>query len=237
MPCNPPPVPGVLWPSGLTWGAAGAADPMLGLVVLLFPVLARLVLRVVWGRLQGEMEVGGELSRGHQGRAEGLEGGLPRPRFPSRVCPHPPVRAPPSSVGPGMLPGDCRGPGRVAPRPGRRGRRPTAGAWRPVGQSARWVEAWGVGGRPARPGQWWQRPPPSPGSGTRLGLTCPWGRAPGPGLASRAPRAGLRKWEWSKPASGRGQGALGAEAAVAIGEEEQAWPPRCRAGGGGREST
>ena len=135
---------------------------MLGLVVLLFPVLARLVLRVVWGRLQGEMEVGGELSRGHQGRAEGLEGGLPRPRFPSRVCPHPPVRAPPSSVGPGMLPGDCRGPGRVAPRPGRRGRRPTAGAWRPVGQSARWVEAWGVGGRPARPGQWWQRPPPEP---------------------------------------------------------------------------
>lgn len=72
---------------------------------------------------------------------------------------------------------------------------------------------------------------PSPGSGTRLRLTCPWGPAAGPGLASGAPRAGLRKWEWSEPASGRGQGALGAEAAVAIGEEEQAWLPRCRAGG------
>lgn len=35
------------------WGAAGAADLMLGFVVLLFPVPAGLVLRVVWGLLHG----------------------------------------------------------------------------------------------------------------------------------------------------------------------------------------
>ena len=47
-------------------------------------------------------------------------------------------------------------------------------------------------------------------------------RAAGPGLASRAPAARLRKWEWNSPATGRGQGALGAEAApVAIGKRNR----------------
>lgn len=54
----PLPVSAFLGTSPLTWGAAGAADLMLGLVVLLFLVLAGMVFRVVWGHLQGEVEVG-----------------------------------------------------------------------------------------------------------------------------------------------------------------------------------
>lgn len=109
-------------------------------------------------------------------------------------------------------------------------------ASRPVGQSARRVEAWEEAGRPASPGQRWQQPP-EPRAWDRAGLTCPGGPAAGPGLASRAPAPGSGSGSGASRPSGRGQGALGAEAAVAIGEEEQAWLPRCRAGGGGREST
>ena len=53
------PVPDFLWPWPLTWGAAGAAEAMLGFVVFLFLVSAALVLRVVWEPLQEEMESGG----------------------------------------------------------------------------------------------------------------------------------------------------------------------------------
>lgn len=71
------------------------------------------------------------------------------------------------------------------------------------------------------------------------GPTCPRGPgAAGPGLQGSS--AGLRKWEWREPVGGRGQGALGAETGLSQsrrGEEEQAWPPRRRAGGGVREST
>lgn len=58
------PVPGFLSPLPLTWGAAGAAGLVLGFVVFLFLVPAGLVLHVVWGHLQGEMDVGEELFRG-----------------------------------------------------------------------------------------------------------------------------------------------------------------------------
>lgn len=110
VPCNSSPIPGFLWPLPLTWGAAGAADLMLGLVVFLLPVLAGLVLRVVGELLRGEMGSRGELFRSQLGRAEGLEGGLPRPLCPSPAGRHPPAWAPPLPVGPGMLPGDRRGP-------------------------------------------------------------------------------------------------------------------------------
>lgn len=59
------------WALPLTWGAAGAADLMLGFVVLLFPVPARSVLRVVWMLLHGEMEVGGRITQGSAGKGTG----------------------------------------------------------------------------------------------------------------------------------------------------------------------
>lgn len=71
------PVPGFLRPVPLTWGAAGAAGLMLGFVVFLFLVPAGLVLRVVWGQLQGEIDLGEELLRGQLGRAERPEKELP----------------------------------------------------------------------------------------------------------------------------------------------------------------
>lgn len=88
------PVPDFLWPLPLTWGAAGAADLMLGLIVLLFLVPAGLVLCVVWGYLQGEIEVEGELFRDQLGRAERSDRELPRLLFPTQVHPHPPARSP-----------------------------------------------------------------------------------------------------------------------------------------------
>lgn len=102
------PVLGFLWPLPLTWGAAGAADLMLGLVVLLFPVRAGLVLCVVRGYLHGEIEVEGELFRDQLGRAERPDRELPRPLFPTQVHPRPPARSP-SPVVAGKLPGDHRG--------------------------------------------------------------------------------------------------------------------------------
>lgn len=62
---------------------------------------------------------------------------------------------------------------------------------------------------------------PSSGAGTGLGLTCPWGpERPGlawpPGLQRRAQEVGVEQ-----PAAGRGQGALGAGAAVAIGKRNR----------------
>lgn len=69
---------------------------MLGLIVLLFLVLAGLVLCVVWGYLQGEIEEGEELFRDQLGRADRE---VPRPLFPTQVHPHPPARSPLTSCG------------------------------------------------------------------------------------------------------------------------------------------
>lgn len=58
------PVPGFLWPLPLTWGAAGAAGLMLGVVVLLFLIPAGLVIRVVGGHLQGKNRGGWRIFQG-----------------------------------------------------------------------------------------------------------------------------------------------------------------------------
>lgn len=131
------------------------------------------------------------------------------------------------------------------PMPGRRGRRPGAGAWRPV-------ERGRPGGGPrkvdARPGprRADRRRPRSAGrAATARAADVPGAQRPG--QACRAP-APAQEVGVGRPA-GRGQGALGAAAAAgrAAGwrnrEEEQAWPARGEArrggaaGGGGREGA
>ena len=69
VPCLP--IPDFLWPWSLTWGAAGAAEAKLGLIVLLFLVSAALILCVVWEPLQEEMESGGRIIQGSAGRSRG----------------------------------------------------------------------------------------------------------------------------------------------------------------------
>lgn len=97
----------------------------------------------------------------------------------------------------------------MAPRPGRRGRQPRIGAWRPVGQRARWGGGRGrkVGGLHVLGSG--EGSLLSPGPGTGLGLTRPRGPSgrAWPGLQGSS--AGLRKWEWSEPACGAGTGSSG----------------------------
>lgn len=99
------PVPGFLWPLFLTWGAAGAADLMFGLVVLLFLVSAALVLCVVWGYLREETEVGENYSGISWG---GQTGSCPDfSSLPESTPTH--LQEAPSPVVAGKLPGDHRG--------------------------------------------------------------------------------------------------------------------------------
>lgn len=84
----------------------------------------------------------------------------------------------------------------MAPRPGRRGRRPRAGAWRPVGQSARWGGGRGrkVGGLHVLGSG--EGSLPSPGPATGLGLTRPRGPsglAWPPGLQCWAQEVGVER--------------------------------------------
>lgn len=72
---------------------------MLGFVVLLFLVLAGLVLRMVWGHLPGEMDMGEELFRGQLGKAERSERELPRHLFLIQASPHPPAWPLPHQLG------------------------------------------------------------------------------------------------------------------------------------------
>lgn len=208
-PLQPTSCPRFVGPLPLTWGAAGAADLILGFVVLLFPVPAGLVLRVVWGLLPGEMEVGGRINQGRLGRAEELERGLSRPPLP---LPSPP---PPTCTGPSLTsrawdaarrPQRPRMSGPQARPQGEaaHGRRMAASG--PVGQTGGGrgrkvggLHVLGSGGSNL----------PSPGPGTGLGLTCPRGPSgrAWPGLQGSSAR--LRKWEWSKPAFGAGTGSSG----------------------------
>lgn len=115
----------------------------------------------------------------------------------------------------------------MAPRPGRRGRWPTAGAWRPVSQSTRWVEAKELDVRPGRPGQWWQQPPEPRGRDRTQADVPPGAKAAGPGLASKAPEPGSGSGSGASRPRGRGQGVLGAKAGCRNHnrEEEQACVP------------
>ena len=81
------PVPGFLSPLPLTWGAAGAAGLVLGFVVLLFLVPAGLVLRVVWGHLQGEMEEGKNYSGASWGGQRHQRGSCPDTSSLSKTAP------------------------------------------------------------------------------------------------------------------------------------------------------
>lgn len=161
---------------------------MLGLVVFLVLVPASLVFYAIWGHLPGEAET----EKNEAGSA--LEGRRAREK------PGPSHLVPPSPAGAERPPGARRIPAGVVPRPGRRERRPQAGAWRPFGSADQ------TGWRPRR----------KVGSPDVLssvghdfpslvaGPTCPRGPgAAGPGLQGSS--AGLRKWEWREPAGGGGR--------------------------------
>lgn len=90
----------------------------------------------------------------------------------------------------------------MAPRPGRRERRPGAGAWRPFGSADQtgWSPRRKVGSPDVLSSVGHDFP------SLAAGPTCPRGPgAAGPGLQGSS--AGLRKWEWSEPAGG-GTGTL-----------------------------
>lgn len=130
-----------------------------------------------------------------------------------------------------MPPGARRDPAGVVPRPGRRARRPRAGAWRPVGQLTRPGGDLGARRellRSSRGPEQRRRGLPEPSGGAVVPPGAGSGRAWPPGLQRRAQEVGVE-------IAGRGGGdrELGAgwPVAIATGEEEQAWPPRRRAGG------
>lgn len=94
---------------------------MIGLVVFLVLVPARLVFSAIWAHLPGEAETEkNEAGTGQLWRAVGLQRSLPRPLFPLG----PSHLAPPSPAGAELPPGACRVPAGVAPRPGRKEKRP-----------------------------------------------------------------------------------------------------------------
>lgn len=198
VPCNPPPVPCFLGPLPLTWGAAGAADLILGFVVLLFPVPAGLVLRVVWGLLPGEMEVGGRIIQGSAGEGRGTrERAVQTPSSPPKPTAthlHGPL---PHQSGLGCRQETAEAQDEWPPGQAAGGGSP----WQAHGgQWASRPDGWRLGeegGRPARPGQWWQQPP-EPRAWDRARADVPPGaERPGlawpPGLQRQAQEVGVEQ--------------------------------------------
>lgn len=198
---------------------------MHGLVVFLVLVPASLVFYAIWGHLPGEAETEKKNEpHGQLWRAEGLERNLTHP---TRTLPHQLGRRghqKPSESQQEWPPEQAAGRGGPGQAHGALFGSADQTGWRPRRK---------VGSPDVLSSSWPRLPKPG-----RLGRRAPGGRER-PGLASRAPAPGSGSGSGaSRPGAGAGSsGSRGRPVAIATGEEEQAWPPRRRAGGGGREST